>query len=152
MALPIYPPLLPLGLHSGRTYQLVNTIQRSELQSGRAIQRRKFTSVPQGASIQWFFNSAETQLFEAWYLNTINDGEAWFSCELKTPLGLSEHTCRFTKVYKGPDLVGPDQWAISAELELRFRAVIDAAWVQFPEFILYSSIIDRAMNQEWPEA
>jgi len=147
-----YPENLPLGLHSGRSYQLRSPLQRSELESGRAIQRRRFTSVPQGASIQWLFSDAQGQAFEAWWRDSLTDGSQWFECKLKTPMGLSAHVCRFTAVYSGPNLVGPNLWSYSAELELRFRAVPPTGEGLFPEDILFSEIFDQTINREWPKA
>lgn len=145
-----YPEHLPRGLHSGRTYQLRSPLTRSEMANGRAIQRRKFTSVPQGASIQWLFNDAEGQAFEAWWRDALLDGASWFECPLKTPMGLQYHTCRFTDVYSGPSLVGPNLWSYSAELELRFRAAPPVGEGLFPDDIIYSKLLDRTLNIEWP--
>lgn len=145
-----YPEKLPRGLHSGRSYQLVSPLARSELVSGRARQRRAFTSVPQAAKIQWLFTSVQGQLFEAWWRDALTDGVNWFECPLETPLGYSEYRCRFTGVYSGPTRVGPELWSYSAELELYERAVLPPGWSEFPEFILDSSIIDLAVNREWP--
>lgn len=146
-----YPENLPRGLHSGRTYQLVSPLMRTELASGRARQRRRFTSVPQGASIRWLFSSVEGQAFEAWWRDQLVDGSQWFECPLETPLGYLNYTCRFTDVYSGPGRVGPDLWSYSAELELRVRAVPPEGTGEFPEFILQSGIFDRAVNSFWPD-
>lgn len=145
-----YPASLPLGLRNGRTYQLVSPLQRSQLASGRAIQRRKFTSVPQGASVQWLFSDAEGQAFEAWWRDALKDGASWFECQLRTPMGLQYHTCRFTGVYSGPSFVGRDLWSYSAELELRFRAAPPVGEGLFPDDIVYSKLLDRTINIEWP--
>lgn len=145
-----YPAGLPRGLHSGRTYQLVSPLLRSALTNGRARQRRKFTSVPQGAEIKWIFTDVQAQAFEAWWHDQLIDGVNWFECPLETPLGYSFYTCRFTGVYKGPNRSGPNLWTYSAELELRERAVLNPGWGEFPEFLLESDIIDLALNREWP--
>lgn len=145
-----YPEGLPRGLHSGRSYQLVSPLVRSELVSGRARQRRSFTSVPQGAQIKWIFTSVQGQAFEAWWRDQLSDGVSWFECPLETPLGYMNYTCRFTGVYSGPSRIGPELWSYSAELELRERAVLDEGWGEFPEFILQSDIFDYAINREWP--
>lgn len=147
-----YPAGLPRGRHSGRTYQLVSPLLRSNLVSGRAMQRRRFTSVPQGASINWLFSDIQGQAFEAWWRDQLTDGAQWFECPLDTPLGYAEYTCRFTDVYSGPDRVGPNLWAYSAELELRNRAVPDVGEGDFPEDILLSGIFDLTINIEWPNA
>lgn len=146
-----YPSGLPSGRHSGRTYQLVSPLLRSNLVSGRAMQRRRFTSVPQGAKINWLFSDVQGQAFEAWWRDQLTDGAQWFECPLDTPLGYMDYTCRFTDVYSGPDRVGPNLWAYSAELELRNRAVPPVGNGNFPDYILYASIFDIAVNDYWPD-
>jgi hypothetical protein len=145
-----YPEGLPRGLHSGRKYQLVSPLQRSELDSGRARQRRRFTSVPEGVSVSWLFNDSQGQAFEAWWRDQLIDGSVWFECPLGHPLGYDLYTCRFTGVYQGPTRVGPNLWSYSGELELRERAALETGWGEFPEFILESSILDYAINRELP--
>lgn len=145
-----YPDGLPRGLHSGRKYQLVSPLKRSELDSGRARQRRRFTSVPEGASVSWLFNSAQGQAFEAWWRDQLADGSLWFECPLDHPMGYDLYTCRFTGVYQGPSRVGPNLWSYSGELELRERAALEPGWGEFPDLVLDSNIIDLALNREWP--
>ncbi|MNJ51910.1 hypothetical protein D3C77_472260 [compost metagenome] len=145
-----YPEGLPRGLHSGRTYQTISPLERSQLSSGRSRQRRRFTSVPTMASISWIFNSVQAQTFEAWWRDQLVDGSKWFECPLETPLGYQDYTARFTDIYSGPSRIGPNLWSFSAELELRERPVLDSEWGLFPEFVLDQSIFDFAMNREWP--
>lgn len=147
-----YPAGLPRGRHSGRSYQLISPLLRSDLVSGRAIQRRRFTSVPQGANINWLFSDVQGQAFEAWWRDQLIDGAQWFECQLDTPMGYADYTCRFTDVYKGPSRAGPNLWAYSAELELRERAVPPVGEGEFPEDILYSELLDLTINREWPNA
>lgn len=147
-----YPTGLPRGLHSGRSYQLVNPMIRTAMESGRARQRRAFTSVPQGAKISWLFSDIQGQAFEAWWRDQLTDGVSWFECPLDTPMGYMDYTCRFTGVYSGPSRVGPNLWSYSAELELRDRAVSLVGEGEFPEDILYSEIFDLTINREWPLA
>jgi len=146
-----YPEGLPVGLHSGRSYQLVSPLMRSELESGRARQRRRFTSVPEGAQVAWLFSSVETRAFISWFRDQLIDGALYFECPLDHPgLGFTDYTCRFTGVYSGPTRVGPDEWSISAELELRERAALDPDWGFATDYILQADIFDFAMNREWP--
>lgn len=146
----LYPAGLPRGLHNGRTYQTVSPLKRSQLESGRARQRRNFTSVPTMAQISWIFNGKECQLFESWWRDGLIDGSQWFEAPLETPLGYLDYTARFTDIYDGPSRVGPNLWSISAELELRERPVLEDGWYILPEFILNPEIFDYAMNREWP--
>jgi hypothetical protein len=125
---------------------------RSSLASGRARQRRKFTSVPQYAKISWLFTDLQGQAFEAWWRDQLVDGALWFEMPLKTPMGVYSHDCRFTGVYSGPSEVGPHLWSYSAELELRFRAAPPVGEGEFPDDILYSELFDLTINKEWPLA
>lgn len=145
-----YPAGLRLGLHSGRQYQTVSPLMRSELNSGRARQRRKFTDVPVNATINWLFSDTEGLTFESWFRDTLIDGTLWFECPLALPFGFETYTARFTDIYSGPNRVGPDLWSYSAVLELRERPLLQPGWSEFPEFVLAADIIDRAVNLEWP--
>lgn len=147
---PTYPSGLPYGLHSGRKFQLQNPLMRSELVSGRARQRRRFTSVPEAVSVSWLFNDGQGQLFEIWWRDQLVDGSLWFDCPLDSPIGLQSLTCRFTGAYEGPSRVGPDLWSYSATLELQERAVLPGDWSILPSFLLNKEIFDYAMNREWP--
>lgn len=145
-----YPESLPRGLHNGRTYQTVSPLKRSDLASGRARQRRNFTSVPTMVSISWTFNSAQAQAFEAWWRDQLIDGSQWFECPLETPLGYFDYTARFADIYSGPNRAGPSLWEFSAELELRERPIPPVNDGLFPDDIVYSEIFDLTINREWP--
>lgn len=147
-----YPSGLPRGLHAGRSYQVISPLERSELASGRARQRRRFTSVPETASITWLFSDAQGQAFEAWWRDQLTDGSQWFEMPLDTPMGYGDYTCRFTDVYSGPSRVGPALWQYSAQLELRERAAPPVGEGEFPDDILYSELFDLTINREWPNA
>lgn len=143
---------LPCPLREGYGFQAVSPMLRSDLQSGRARQRRLFTSVPTMAAVSWIFSDVQAQVFEAWFEDALKSGTAWFECPLKTPEGIREYVARFTDIYKGPVLVGKSHWKFTAELELRDRPILAPGWGNFPGFIAGSSIFDLAMNREWPES
>lgn len=145
-----YPDVLPKGLIGSRTYQVVSPLQRSQLTSGRARQRRKYISTPERDKISFLFSDSEGQAFEAWFREVLKDGALWFECPLRTPLGLNNHSCRFTDIYQGPNPVGPDLWSYSGEVELLERAVLEDGWGEFPELVAGSAIIDIALNEKWP--
>lgn len=71
---------LPLPLREGYAFQAVSPLQRTEMQSGRARQRRRFTSVPTMASVAWIFDDVQAQLFEAWFEDALKSGSEWFDC------------------------------------------------------------------------
>jgi hypothetical protein len=154
--MPAYPIDLPLPLQQGYALQHVSPMIRTEMQSGRARQRRTFTSVPSSVSVTFLFTTqGQAQLFEGWFRDDLGagDGANFFSMKLQTPLGIMDYECRFTDIYSGPTLVAFDKWQYTATLEIRDRPLIAKDWATImPSAILLSDILDLAMNQEWPQA
>ncbi len=100
----IYYPhdYLPMPLQEGYGFQPVSPLKRTQLTTGRARQRRAYTSTPTQASVSWFMETdGQAQLFEAWYREKITDGADWFCMKLQTPLGVEFYKCRFTDIYEG---------------------------------------------------
>lgn len=148
-----YPAGLPLALRQGRSTQHGTPFIRTQLDSGRARQRRRFTSVPSVQTFVWFFTDLECRVFEAWFRDAVQDGAAWFSMPVRTPLPEDLRTplvCRFVQMYTGPDIIGRDRWKISATLEVWERPLFPPGWGLLPDYMMGSDIFDMAMNREWP--
>lgn len=152
MALVSWPEQLPLPEQSGYAIQHVSPLQRTEMVSGRARQRRVYTSVPSMVSVQFFCTEGQAQLFEAWFKYSITDGADWFLCQLKTPLGIMPYECRFNGIYEGPVLASFNKWTFSGTLEIRERQTLDQSWIYAPQYVVNSSTIDIALNDLWPAA
>jgi len=151
MTLAVWPEQLPLPEQSGYAIQHVSPLQRTEMVSGRARQRRIYTSVPSMVAVQFFCTELQAMAFEAWFRDAITDGADWFLCTLKTPIGLKKYEARFSGIYEGPVLVAFNNWTFSATIEIREREIMTAGWGLFPQFITNSKIIDGALNREWPK-
>lgn len=152
-----YPAALPMPQLSNQRTNHVSPLMRTQLASGRARQRRRFTSVPSIKSVSWKMNQAQAQLFEVWFsagreYGGITDGADWFLCRLRTPMGIRDYQCRFTDIYSGPNELGFFLYEFSAQLELIERPLLPPGETQFPDEIIYGSLFDRTMNQHWPEA
>lgn len=144
---------LPLPQQDGYAFQPVSPIKRTDLTSGRARQRRKYTSTPTQASVTWLFTTdPQAQVFEAWYRDALLDGANWFYMRLQTPIGTKDYKCRFIDIYQGPTLVAPIYWQFTATLELWERPLPPIDWGNYPELLIGSDIIDIAINREWPQA
>lgn len=152
-----YPEGLPLPLQDGYGIQHQSPTVNQTSITGRGVPRRRFRAVPSQVSVSWKMNDAQAQLFEGWFAadaeyGGVADGTLWFNCRLSTPIGLKDYEARFMELYDGPSKVAFNLWKISATLQLKKRQILPPEWIPFPEFTLGSSIIDRALNQEWPEA
>ena len=152
MTLAVWPEQLPLPEQSGYAIQHVSPLQRTEMVSGRARQRRIYTSVPSMVAVQFFCTELQAQVFELFFRFGITDGADWFMCTLKTPLGLIPYECRFNGIYEGPVLTSFNKWTFSGTLEIRERQTLDAGFTYVPKYVIDSSIIDVAVNQLWPAA
>lgn len=146
-----FPSGLPTPLRQGYGLNHVSPFARTQMASGRSRSRRTFTSVPSNVPVSWLFTEAETQAFEAWFRDVINDGTDRFNCKIKSPLGIKPYECEFNEMYEIA-LVGLNYWRVTAELQITERPILPPGWGQFPDLILGSSIIDVALNREWPEA
>lgn len=147
-----WPQGFPCVLREGHTTRHASPLLRTSMASGRARQRRKFTSVPSVHTCAWLMTQAQAQAFESWFAETLVDGVQWFNMPLRTPMGSGKLLCRFMDVYQGPDLVGIDRWQISASIEVWARPLLPPGWGLLPELVIGSSIIDLAVNKEWPQA
>lgn len=145
-----YPTELPPPLRSGYGLQHASPMLRTQLQSGRARQRRTYTSVPTMAAVSWLLSDGEARLFETFFRYGLSDGTEWFNARLVTPTGLRDYECRFADMYSGPDLVGVRHWKITAQLEIKERETFPAAFLETPEWILEPGLLDLAIS-ELPE-
>ena len=156
MADAAFPAELPVGIRDGYGLEHVQPFARTDMATGRARQRRTFTSVPSMVTVTWIMTAPEARLFEAWFRYTIKDGTDWFTAPLKSPLDsgneVSSYRCRFTEMYSGPSLEGVCHWRFRANLEIFERPTLVPGWEQFPEYVLNADILDLAINREWPEA
>ena len=152
MPLVSWPTQLPLPEQSGYAIQHVSPLQRTNMVSGRARQRRIYTSVPSMVAVQWFLTEQQAQLFEAFFRYAITDGADWFLLPLKTPMFTGDYECRFTGIYEGPVLIAYDKWTVSATIEIKERQTLNAGFAYVPQYVIDSSIIDVAVNQLWPAA
>lgn len=152
MSLVSWPKQLPLPEQSGYAIQHISPLQRTTMVSGRARQRRAYTSVPSNVAVQWFLTEQQAQLFEAFFRYAITDGADWFLLPLKTPMFTGDYECRFTGVYEGPTLTTFNKWTVSATIEIKERQTLAAGFAYVPQYIFDSSIIDVALNDLWPAA
>lgn len=115
-----YPETLPCPLREGYAAKTVQPFQRTNLVSGRARQRRRFSSTPTEYRVSWMFaNDAEAAEFETWFKYTLNSGASWFNMPMLTPAGgYARQVCRFVDMYDGPDPVAGTMWRVSAKLEM----------------------------------
>lgn len=153
------PDGLPLPVGDDYGFKPVSPIVRTTMASGRAMQRRRFGSVPTLLPVTWLLSSEEARLFEGWCKWGIGWID-WFLCPIKTPLGLNPTRARFTDIYEGPKFVGDGLWRYTATLELYELPVVDESelmdlLVGMPLPAMNAALrvlLERWYSKSWPGA
>lgn len=116
-----YPSILPYPLLSSTSFKQQSNTLRTEMNSGRARQRRRFLSIPTTMSATWRLSSRLATVFEGFYEHDLKANE-WFLMDVPTPQGMIEHEVRFInspmESYKP---LGADKWSYQANIEIKKR-------------------------------
>lgn len=95
MAIPTWPDTLPLPNPDGYGITPVTAFVRTDMDSGRARQRRRFTRAPSSISAMWMFSQEQYALFEAFLAYEIGLGAGWFQIRLMNGMGITPMQARF---------------------------------------------------------
>ena len=122
---------LTLPTISGYGIEPQEGVARTDMDSGPARHRRRWTRTPTNFPVVWKFTRYQLAIFEGWYYNDAAEGAAFFNIPLLSGLGLVTHEARFRGPYKSSPWNGSadanaEWWRISATLEIRDRPVLDA--------------------------
>lgn len=132
-----WPARLPLPTFEGYGIEPQDAVTRTDMESGAARQRRRFTSVPTRIPVRWRLSATEFGLFEAWFHWMAEDAGGWFSISLLGGIGMVAHEARFVggaSPYKAqPRRGGRDDgvtWIVTAVLEVRQRPMMSGDVLQ----------------------
>lgn len=120
-----WPSTLPLPTVEGYNVQPGDALIRTEMDSGLARHRRRFTDVPTKVSVRWIMRRDQYAIFEGWYRWHAKEGANFFTINLLGGLGLLDQEARFTRQFTSKLLAGGTLWAVQSELEIRQRPVLD---------------------------
>ncbi len=127
-----FPNTLPLPTFEGYSIEPLDVILRTDMESGPARQRRRFTQAPTKLPVRWRFTAHEFMVFESWFKNKAKAGGAWFSVTLLGGLGMTDHEARFVGRGQAPYNAQPHRggpgdgarWIVTSALEVRDRPVL----------------------------
>lgn len=129
MATPAYPSTLPAPVVPRYTIKHGEAINRTNMDSGPARQRRLFTQVPSQIILTWIMNQDEHQLFQGWYKHQAKEGASYFTINLLSGNGILPHTARF-RGQPSVVLTSQNTVSITATLEVRELPTIAADTVE----------------------
>lgn len=129
-----WPETLPLPTFEGYGVEPMDSILRTDMESGPARQRRRYTQVPTRIPVRWRFTAWQFAVFEGWFVSRAKAGGEWFTISLLGGLGMTEHEARFQGQGSAPYRAtatrgGPGagaRWVVTSVLEIRERPVLSA--------------------------
>ena len=116
-----WPSFLPAPLLDGYELQRQKGAIRTDMDSGPARVRRRFTRVPTRIPQAWLLTTKEFGMFEWWFEKTLDGGAAWFEGPAKNGTGLPTVQLRFVDQGNGPYTARPVSaayWQVQALLEV----------------------------------
>ena len=118
MADPVFPATLPAcRVGDGYGYKPEDAFSRTNMDSGYARQRRRFTSTPTAVTGKWRLTTAQLGYFERFWKRDIMDGAAWFVVRLTNGRGTNAVRARFTEAYQVTGTDSPDVFDVAGKLE-----------------------------------
>lgn len=116
-----YPAALPIPLLASYQLQDVDPLQRTQMDSGRTRNRRRFRNVPTQAQVQHIFSHEQFEMFAGWWVHIALDGALSYSAKMRTATGVGQRQVQPTDVYQAA-LLGK-HWRVSYPVDVLTRDV-----------------------------
>ena len=116
-----WPSLLGNPQFSGYDLESTDPTVRTDMDSGPARVRRRFTSSPDNVSLRFVFNETQMATFRSFWETGFLNGAAWVSMPIKTGVsaGLMPKECRpLTGSFKASP-ASRTQWVVEFMVEVR---------------------------------
>jgi hypothetical protein len=123
-----WPSRLPLPTYDGYALEPESAVTRTDMESGPARQRRRFTQTPTRIPVRWRMSAVDFATFEAWFRLKLDDGADWFAISLLGGSGIVAHEARFVGQGNTPYKAVPSRggaWIVTSVLEVRERPMLD---------------------------
>ena len=119
--MPVWPTTLPAPRVPGYALNPVDPVVRTNMESGPARTRRRFTQAPTFIPVSFQFTESQFAIFEKFHAADLYDGAAWFdNIPLVNGQGVTNYTARFKGSWKAQPR-GNKYWLVTATLEVKTR-------------------------------
>ena len=135
-----WPESFPDATIAGYNLRPDESIARTQMESGVARQRRRFTQAPTQVNVHWIMSQSIFSLFESWYVFKAKAGAEWINVPLSNGQGSTTNQVRFIEPYSAEPF-SHDLWRVNALFEVREMAILD-------EFQLDLSLVPGS-GAEW---
>lgn len=115
-----WPTTLPNPLASGYGVDVGDCTVRSDMESGAARVRRRFTAAPDKTTLRWVMTDAQMVIFRAFYESSFLNGAAWVFVPIRDArtAGINSRECRPLSPFKA-ELNGNALWHVEMPVEIR---------------------------------
>lgn len=123
MTTPVWPSTLPNPTMTDYSIKFGKAVIRTEMESGPARQRRRYTQVPSMINVRFDFTLEQFGIFEKFWEQDLLHGERWFEIKLVNGVGEKTYTARFD-ANEPPEAVSVAKgrgWVVKARLEVEAR-------------------------------
>jgi hypothetical protein len=107
--------------------EIDNTLQRTKMDSGYTLQRRRFTTGMQTLQVAWDLDEAQFAIFQGLLHHYLNDGADWFNMSLPLGNGFQTVVVRFVKGQYKHRYVPVNRRKVTATLETENISVFSKA-------------------------
>jgi hypothetical protein len=130
--MPAWPSTLPGFCVENYALDPAAATARTDMESGPARQRQRFTQTPTGVPVMAEFTLDELATFQAWFFYTLHQGADWFDCRLLAGIGVVTTSARFKIDNNGKPYAAKPQgngqvWQVRAELEVNALPMLTPA-------------------------
>lgn len=122
-----WPQSLPAPLLASYQFAPEATTIKTDMDSGPARVRRRFTTGVTQYQATWHFTGQQLAIFEAWFVHQAQSGASWFSMPQRNGQGNTNVNARFSTGTYTARALSDKLWEISGQLEVRDRPIMDAA-------------------------
>lgn len=127
MTVPTWPIQLPAPLVNGYSYTQKAAVARTEMDSGIARSRRRFSRAPVQINLKWLLTGPEFAVFEYFWHVEVLDGASWFETIASGGAGPQPLRVRCISDGYTSNVVDGGHWEVSMQVEALELPRIDAA-------------------------
>lgn len=159
MTIIAYPAGLPTFLFAGKSRTQPAQFTESNPRRGPSYTQKIGSDMPVFWDVTFRFNEDDAQRFQLWVKLSqyLDNGLNEFILPIKTEFGFVDHTCRFLSTgFLDAKQDSQTSFTYNASIMAR-KLIVPQSYldngdyiVTLPDWKNYASLLDVAINQEWP--
>lgn len=156
MTVSSFPSSIRPAIRASKTRRQAAAFSASSKNAGRLYVQATGPDTPVIWDIEFRLTGVEAAALQQWFIFEINRGIDEFMMPIRTEFGLIMHKCRFLPEGLMDATEDGQSWVYRARIMARAQVIptvySDAAdlIVALPDWPQWGSLLDQAINSEWP--